>query len=142
MQSSGKSSVLESIVGKDFLPRGSGQCYSKHRQIWSLKNWSSQCSDQIEGLKTQAFTYLFLIRDSCMFSKRPSTTIRHMNDHRQTDMVCRCVFIPDLVGWEGKKKRSTESSYTEHAAILYRTRSNLHITFRLPQQPTTPFRKP
>lgn len=27
MQSSGKSSVLESIVGRDFLPRGSGEAY-------------------------------------------------------------------------------------------------------------------
>ena len=32
MQSSGKSSVLESIVGKDFLPRGSGE----HREIAQL----------------------------------------------------------------------------------------------------------
>ena len=29
-QSSGKSSVLESIVGKDFLPRGSGNIYGIH----------------------------------------------------------------------------------------------------------------
>ena len=28
MQSSGKSSVLESIVGRDFLPRGSGLVFS------------------------------------------------------------------------------------------------------------------
>lgn len=37
-QSSGKSSVLESVVGKDFLPRGSGD-----HDILNLKLLSLQC---------------------------------------------------------------------------------------------------
>ena len=67
-QSSGKSSVLESIVGRDFLPRGSG-IVTRCPLILSLRyidpaqaKFNSQDFGEFEHKKGQKFTNFELIR--------------------------------------------------------------------------------
>ncbi len=55
-QSSGKSSVLESIVGRDFLPRGNG-IVTRCPLVLNLKRISDQSSSDQESGKPVADEY-------------------------------------------------------------------------------------
>lgn len=63
-QSSGKSSVLESIVGVDFLPRGTGIVTRRPLELWLINN-SNMALEELEADQWAEFAH---IRDRKFFS--------------------------------------------------------------------------
>lgn len=68
-QSSGKSSVLESVVGRDFLPRGSGDSYSlSYHLLLSFATLRDLSSNVVHEAVLLIYIYIYITRNGALRS--------------------------------------------------------------------------
>lgn len=90
MQSSGKSSVLEAVVGRDFLPRGAGICTKRPLVLQLVKLDDPNAQDYGEFAHAPGHKFMNFGKLPGCNTERSHITLQHPStcSHTHDDALC------------------------------------------------------